>query len=203
MRGGRVGRRAPLQTGRSNQELRSAKHPHFAVAPTINPGRINGLGSRAAPSGRRSVVHRSPTGCRAAPLRRRTLSIVMGMEAPPGFEPGMEVLQIQQGRWASCFLVLVFGRSSSTALPRVWAVLDYVWTTEAGDAPHRTAPWGFGCPPEPHPARSWLFCDRGLGGPNVKELEPIARLAADSRAASSCGLAPDQKQHVLQHVPTS
>jgi hypothetical protein len=42
----------------------------------------------------------------------------------------MEVLQIQRG-WASCWPVLVFGRSSSPVLPRLWALLDYVWTTVA------------------------------------------------------------------------
>jgi hypothetical protein len=50
------------------------------------------------------------------------------LEAPPGFEPGMELLQIQQRR-ESCCLVLVFGLSSSPVLARVRALLDYVWTT--------------------------------------------------------------------------
>jgi hypothetical protein len=50
------------------------------------------------------------------------------LEAPPGFEPGMEVLQIQRGR-ESCCLVLVFGLSSSMVLPDVRAVLDYKRTT--------------------------------------------------------------------------
>jgi hypothetical protein len=49
------------------------------------------------------------------------------LEAPPGFEPGMEVLQIQRGR-ESCCLVLVSGLSSSPVLPRVRALLDYVRT---------------------------------------------------------------------------
>jgi hypothetical protein len=40
----------------------------------------------------------------------------------------MEVLQIQRGR-ESCCLVLVFGLSSSSALPGVWAALDDIWTT--------------------------------------------------------------------------
>ena len=43
-------------------------------------------------------------------------------------------MQTQRG-WASCCLVLVFGRSGSPVLPRVRAVSDYVWTTAPGDAP--------------------------------------------------------------------
>jgi hypothetical protein len=54
------------------------------------------------------------------------------LEAPPGFEPGMEVLQIQRGR-ESCCLVLVSGLSSSPVLLRIRALLDYVRTTAAGD----------------------------------------------------------------------
>jgi hypothetical protein len=47
--------------------------------------------------------------------------------------------QIWQGReW--CRLVLVSGRSSSPALPRVGAVLDYVRTT-AARAPTRSGPF--------------------------------------------------------------
>jgi hypothetical protein len=60
--------------------------------------------------------------------RTSPLNSLGKMEAPPGFEPGMEVLQIQRGR-SSCCLVLVIGRSSSPDLPRLWALLDYVWTT--------------------------------------------------------------------------
>src|SRR5688572_25750965 len=60
------------------------------------------------------------------------------LEAPPGFEPGMEVLQIPRG-CESCCLVLVFGPSSSPVLPRVRALLDYIWTTTFGRPPHRDA----------------------------------------------------------------
>ena len=38
------------------------------------------------------------------------------LKAPPGFEPRMEVLQIQRGR-APCCLVLVSGLSSSPVCP--------------------------------------------------------------------------------------
>jgi hypothetical protein len=85
------------------------------------------------------------------------------MEAPPGFEPGMEVLQIERGR-ASCCLVLVFGRSSSPALPRVWALLDYVWTTAPGDF----LPSGRCCRPAFAQTGSW------------REFSPIRSLEPDS-----------------------
>jgi hypothetical protein len=63
--------------------------------------------------------------------RTNDASFLEILEAPPGFEPGMEVLQIQRGR-ASCCLVLVSGPSSSPVLPGVRAILDYVRTTAAG-----------------------------------------------------------------------
>lgn len=56
----------------------------------------------------------------------------LGLVAPPGFEPGMEILQIWRGR-KSCGLGLVAGRSSTIVFASVWAVLDYIWTA--------------GCPP--------------------------------------------------------
>src|SRR3970040_390099 len=53
------------------------------------------------------------------------------LEAPPGFEPGMEVLQIWQGGDLCC-LVLVSGRPSIPLLRGSRALLDYIWTTTLG-----------------------------------------------------------------------
>ena len=81
----------------------------------------------------RFVVHRSPIGRHPLVLlERKRSNLNRNLEAPPGFEPGMEVLQIQRG-CESCCLVLVSGLSSSPVLPRVRALLDYVRTTAAGD----------------------------------------------------------------------
>ena len=57
----------------------------------------------------------------------------------PGFEPGMEILQIQRGRELCC-LVLDFGLSGSTVLPRVRALLDYVRTAVPVIAPAAILP---------------------------------------------------------------
>jgi hypothetical protein len=49
------------------------------------------------------------------------------LEAPPGFEPGMEVLQIKQGNLC-CWFVLLSGICQTVVFPGVWAVLDPSWT---------------------------------------------------------------------------
>jgi pimeloyl-ACP methyl ester carboxylesterase len=61
------------------------------------PGQTQRFRAATAPTAVRSVVHRSPIGGRAFALPRRERSMLLGkMEAPPGFEPGMEVLQHQK-----------------------------------------------------------------------------------------------------------
>ena len=54
------------------------------------------------------------------------------LEAPPGFEPGMEVCRFSEvvNRVVSCWSLVP---SSTTVLPNVWALVDYIWTT--------TQPW--------------------------------------------------------------
>ena len=49
------------------------------------------------------------------------------LEAPPGFEPGVEVLQISSGS-VSCRIVLLSGLWYSPVFDGVWAFVDRNWT---------------------------------------------------------------------------
>ena len=88
----------------------------------------------------------------------------------------MEVLQIQRGR-ESCCLVLVSGRSSSPVLPGVWAVLDYVWTTEPLSAAPRIPQRCALCIPSTRSAQpKHIVLSVRTHAPAVREARTRARL---------------------------
>ena len=100
----------------------------FSKPPPFSPHEQRSASSavicgNATASGRRFVVHRSPIGKgRFVLLKHNPSKLNWKLEAPPGFEPGMEVLQTGPGCLSCCF-ALLSDQPYSPAFPGVWARL--------------------------------------------------------------------------------